>query len=129
MVPEAAIAAAVGLVVGLLLAAVAFLVWRTKAIGAIRQDAIRRSAAIISGKVHEQLVPYLPGFEFDPRDARFLGSPIDLVVFDGLSAGTVTRVVFVEIKTGGAGLTAREEEVREAVRARRVEWRELRVER
>jgi predicted Holliday junction resolvase-like endonuclease len=39
------------------------------------------------------------------------------VVFDGLSEGTVRCVVFLEVKTGGAGLTTRERCVREATEA------------
>jgi predicted Holliday junction resolvase-like endonuclease len=39
----------------------------------------------------------------------------------------VRRIVFVEVKTGGAGLTGRERMVREAVREGNVEWVELRV--
>jgi predicted Holliday junction resolvase-like endonuclease len=77
---------------------------------------------VTTGKVIEQLAPHLPGFPLNPRDARFLGSPVDFVVFDGLEAGDVRRVVFVEIKTGGAALSGRERLVREAVRERRVEW-------
>ncbi|MGE0442893.1 MAG: Holliday junction resolvase-like protein [Gemmatimonadales bacterium] len=117
-----------GFGIGLALAFLAFLAWRATAVRRIRQDAIRRSQAVLAGQVHEQLVPHLPGFEFNPRDARFLGSPVDFVVFDGLAAGEVTRVVFLEIKTGRSRLSRREQQVREAVRSRRVEWRELRLE-
>lgn len=95
---------------------------------AVRQDAVQRSLAVTAGKVYEQLLPYLPDFPFNPKDVRFLGSPVDFVVFDGLSDGQVTRVVFVEVKTGGAELSTRERRVREAVRERRVEWHELRLE-
>src|SRR5213595_36519 len=96
---------------------------------AIRQDAVQRSQAVTSGKVHEQLVPYLPEFGFNPKDARFLGSPVDLLVFDGLDDGELRRVVFIEIKTGGSALTGRERQLRDVVRARQVAWEELRIER
>ena len=36
---------------------------------------------------------------FEPGDWRFLGSPIDFIVFDGLTAGLVTQNVLVEVKT------------------------------
>jgi predicted Holliday junction resolvase-like endonuclease len=93
----------------------------------IREDAVQRSRAITAGKVHEQVVPYLPGFPYNPKDVRFLGSPVDLVVFDGLADGRVERIVFLEVKTGGADLTSRERSVRDAVQAREVEWLEVRV--
>ena len=67
--------------------AVAFLLWKARYTRAVRQDAIQRSLAVTAGKVLEQLVPYLPAFPFNPKDVRFLGSPVDFVVFDGLSDG------------------------------------------
>lgn len=117
----------VGIAIGFLLAWVYFLVWRFKYSSSIRQDAVQRSQAVIAGRVHEQLIPYLPAFPFNPKDVRFLGSPVDLVVFDGLADGRLRRVVFLEVKTGGAGLTSRERSVRDVIQAREVEWAELRI--
>jgi predicted Holliday junction resolvase-like endonuclease len=123
MTPSTAvlIAALAGLVVVL-----AFLLWKARYTRAVRQDAVQRSLAVTAGKVYEQLVPYLPGFPFNPKDVRFLGSPVDFVVFDGLSDGQITRIVFVEVKTGAAELSTRERRVRDAVQGARVEWYELR---
>jgi predicted Holliday junction resolvase-like endonuclease len=93
----------------------------------MRAEAARQSRAVTRGQIYEQLVPYLPGFRFDPKDAQFLGRPVDFVVFDGLSEGDVRRIVFVEVKTGGAKLTTRERLVRDAIRDGRVEWTEIRA--
>jgi predicted Holliday junction resolvase-like endonuclease len=109
------------------LAVLAFLLWKRAYTLKVRREAIRRSLAVTAGKVYEQLVPYLPDFPFNPKDVRFLGSPVDFVVFDGLSEGAVKRIVFIEVKSGGAGLSARERSVRDAVRARLVAWSELRL--
>ena len=116
-----------GLSGGLLVAYVAFVVWTLRHTHGVRADAVLRSQAVTLGKVQEQLVPFFPQFPFNPKDARFLGSPVDFVVFDGLSDGAVERVVFVEVKTGASQLTARERQVRDAVRERRVEWAEMRA--
>jgi predicted Holliday junction resolvase-like endonuclease len=121
------LALALGLIIGLLLGLVYVLIWKARHTGAIRQDAIQRSLAVTVGKVSEQLVPYLPDFHFNPKDVRFLGSPVDLVVFDGLDAGAVRRVIFIEVKTGASGLSTRERQVRDAIQAGNVEWTELRV--
>ena len=121
------LALATGLVIGLLLGLLYLLVWKAKHISAIRQDAVQRSQAVTVGKVSEQLVPLLPGFRFNPKDVRFLGSPVDLVVFDGLNDGTVRQVVFIEVKTGAAGLSSRERQVRDAILEKRVSWDELRL--
>jgi predicted Holliday junction resolvase-like endonuclease len=115
-----------GLIVGAALAFAYVMIWRLRHTRAIRQDAVQRSLAVTTGKVVEQLVPYLPDFRFNPKDARFLGTPVDFVVFDGLDQGALRRVVFVEVKTGTADLTARERLIREVVQAGRVEWEVLR---
>src|SRR5258705_2719732 len=81
----------IGIAIGIVIAWLYFLVWKLRYSAAIREDAVQRSLAVTAGKVHEQLVPYLPEFGFNPKDARFLGSPVDLVVFDGLSAGEGRR--------------------------------------
>lgn len=117
-----------GLAIGALLTTLGALVWKAAYTRSIRRDAIGRSQATIAGLVHEQLLPILPGFPFNPKDARFLGSPVDLIVFDGLDAGQLQRIVFLEVKTGGAGLSARERQLRDVVRAGKVSWQEMRAE-
>ena len=116
----------VNYLLGAVIVVLLFFLWKARYTRAVRQDAIQRSLAVTAGKVYEQLVPYLPNFPFNPKDVRFLGSPVDFVVFDGLSDGQVTRIVFVEIKTGDAQLSGRERRVRDAVQEARVEWHELR---
>ncbi|HUW40960.1 MAG TPA: Holliday junction resolvase-like protein [Rectinemataceae bacterium] len=98
----------------------------TERIGAAREDAVRRSRAVIGGQTAEQLAPYLPGFPFDPGDLRFIGKPIDFVAFRGASRGSVEEVVFVEVKTGGSNLSKVERSLRETIEAGRVSWMEYR---
>lgn len=81
----------------------------------IRAGAIKRSTAVVKGKVAEQLVPFREDFRYNPRDIRFLGSPIDLIVFDGLTEGAVKQIVLIEIKTGRSALSRRERQVAKAV--------------
>ncbi len=90
--------------------------------------ALASSRRVLKGQAAEQLAPLSAEFDYLPSDARFLGSPIDYLVFDGLSEdeGPV-EIVFLEVKTGKARLTAREARVREAVLAGRVRWEELRL--
>ena len=99
--------------------------WKVEAEKEIRKDAIDKSQSVTMGKMTEHMVPYLPGFGFNPSDARFIGSPIDLVVFDGLGNDEVKKIVFVEIKTGSSTLSTRERLVRDAVLAKNVEWVEV----
>jgi predicted Holliday junction resolvase-like endonuclease len=88
-----------------------------------RKDAIGQSRAILGGKFVEQMTPYLPEFKYDPTEARFIGSPIDLIVFPGLSLDNPEEVVFVEVKTGKSKrLTSRERKIRELVESGKVRW-------
>lgn len=102
--------------------------WKIAYTKNIRQDAIQKSQSVIAGKVTEHFVPYLPEFTYNPKDARFLGSPIDFVIFDGLDEGQVKGIVFAEIKTGSSTMTTRERQVRDVVQAGKIEWIEIRPE-
>ena len=98
--------------------------WKQKYEQEIRLDAIRRSSAVTRGKVTEHIVPYLPGFDLDPKDIRFLGTPIDLIAFKGLNDSLEDiEIVFIEVKTGGSVLSAREKAVKKAVEQKKVSWR------
>jgi predicted Holliday junction resolvase-like endonuclease len=118
------------LVVGIGLGAgVALLVMAVMAPRYLRQarsNAIQQSRAVTRGQMYEQFVPHLPDFDFNPKDARFLGQPVDFVVFDGLDEGDLRRIVFVEVKTGESKLTTRERSIRDAIREGRIAWREVR---
>lgn len=93
----------------------------------LRADAIKKSTAVVKGKVAEQLVPFGTEFGYNPRNARFLGSPIDLLVFAGLTEGELDKVVFIEVKTGKSRLSRRERQLRDVIDAGEVYWEELRV--
>jgi predicted Holliday junction resolvase-like endonuclease len=98
-------------------------------LAAARKDATKRSRSVLSGKAAEQLVPLVPAFSerFDAAEARFLGAPVDYVVFDGIGAGEVREVVLVEVKTGRSKLSRNELEVRRAVDEGRISFEVLRL--
>jgi predicted Holliday junction resolvase-like endonuclease len=103
--------------------------WKSEEELRIRADALNRSDQTHFGKITEHLVPWLADSDFDPRDMRFIGSPVDFLVFEGLSAGKEVTVTFVEVKTGrNPRLSVREERVREALLAKRVDYRLLKIE-
>jgi len=100
--------------------------WLNEAETDIRRDAVERSRTALGGRLSEQLAPFLPGFRYDPTEARFIGSPVDLLVFPGLSENEPKEIVFVEVKTGQSKLTQRERRVRELVEQKKVRWEEYR---
>lgn len=97
--------------------------WKSEEEKGIREDAINKSRAVIMGKVTEHIMPYFDDFKYNPKDARFIGTPVDFIVFDGMSEGEVRQIAFVEVKTGRTGqLSKTEKQVRDAVVNREVLW-------
>ena len=82
---------------------------------AATSDHLRRSRQTLGGRFEEQLAPYFDEFNYDPTEARFLGSPIDFVVFPGIATGEPRGIVFVEVKTGKAQLDSGQRKLREIV--------------
>ena len=100
----------------------------------IRRDAADRSRYVLKGKIAEHLVPmYRDVFNFDPADARFIGAPIDYLIFDGFTAvkdgGSDEDIIVVlaDIKTGNAQLNRTERKIKEAVERGRVRWETIRL--
>jgi predicted Holliday junction resolvase-like endonuclease len=91
-----------------------------------RKQAILQSRAVLGGKFTEQMAPYLPEFKYDPTEARFIGTPVDLVVFPGLAEGEPKEIVLIEVKSGRSSrLTPREKRIKELVEANMVRWEEI----
>jgi predicted Holliday junction resolvase-like endonuclease len=91
-----------------------------------RRDAVTRSRAVLGGRFTEQMVPYFPDFAYDPTEVRFIGTPVDLVVFPGLAAGEPREIVILEITSGrNAQLTPTERKLRQLVEDGMVRWEEI----
>lgn len=94
----------------------------------VRKDALKRSRATIKGQVAEQIVPFLEEFEYSPSDARFLGSPIDYIIFDGYTNNKEIEIVLSDVKTGNnAKLTGEQKKIKQAVEEGKVKWKTIRV--
>ena len=89
----------------------------------MRFDAIKRSKRTLLGKLWEQVSPYLPKFPFRPSDMKFLGSPIDFVIFDGASENDIKQVIFLEVKTGDSKLSPQERKLKHAIEDGKVSWK------
>lgn len=122
-------AAAVGIIIGKF-----WMAWRAKSYikqwkaeveKDIRSDAINRSRVTLGGKMAEQLAPYFPDFPYDPTEARFIGSPVDFIVFSGTANGEPNEVVFVEVKTGDSTLSAKQKKLKQVIQDRKVRWEQI----
>ncbi|HOT92488.1 MAG TPA: Holliday junction resolvase-like protein [Anaerolineae bacterium] len=99
-----------------------------------RRQSSEQSRAVLKGKLAEQMAPLLPGFTYWPADARFLGDPVDYIVFNGYSkvkdgdeAGEDVEVVILDIKQGKSMLTNGQRQIAKAVEAGRVRFEVVRV--
>lgn len=92
-----------------------------------RRDAILKSRAVLSGQFSEQLAPFLPGFDFKPTECRFIGKPIDFLVFKGMDEKDINEIVFVEVKSGDSKLSSIEKKVKDAIKKKKVSWEEYRI--
>jgi predicted Holliday junction resolvase-like endonuclease len=92
-----------------------------------RKDAILRSRSVLGGHFSEQLAPYLPDFEYLPTECRFIGKPIDFIVFKGMDDKKIDELIFVEVKSGNAKLTSQEKNLKEAIEKKKVKWVEYRI--
>jgi predicted Holliday junction resolvase-like endonuclease len=90
-----------------------------------RKEAVTQSRAVLGGKFTEQMVPYFPGFHYDPTEVRFIGSPIDMIVFPGLAKGDPEEIVILEVKTGNAQLTPQQKKIRQLIEDGMVRWDEI----
>jgi predicted Holliday junction resolvase-like endonuclease len=85
--------------------------------------------SILGGLFSEQVAPFLSGFPEDLKasEARFVGKPVDFLIFKGMDEGDINEVVFVEVKTGNSQLTPNERKLRDVINAKKVRWVEYRV--
>jgi len=104
--------------------------WKLECTRDIRKDSVNRSRSTLKGRISEQMAPLLPEFPFSPADARFIGNPIDFVVFDGYTQAKDEKsdaisVVLVEVKKGKGRLSREETLIKKAVEEGRVSWRTI----
>ena len=92
-----------------------------------RKDAILKSRAVLGGHFSEQLAPFLPNFKYLPTECRFMGKPIDLIVFKGMDNKEIEEIVFVEVKSGKSKITSVEKSLKKAIENKKVKWEEYRV--
>ena len=90
-----------------------------------KKAAVRRSRSVLGGMFAEQLAPYLPNFPFSPTEAKFIGAPIDFLVFKGMDAQHIEEVIFVEVKSGSARLNHNEHSLKDAIDNKRVRWHRI----
>lgn len=101
--------------------------WATTHTQAIRDEAIKKSKAVILGQVSEHLAPFIAKWPYNAKDVRFIGNPIDFVIFDGLTEGKLRKIVLMEVKTNQSQLNTGQRSIRDIVNEGKVSWEEIRL--
>jgi predicted Holliday junction resolvase-like endonuclease len=81
--------------------------------------------AVNIGKNLEKILPTMADFKWVVPDSRFLGDPIDLITFNGLSHNHVNSLSFIEVKSGNATLKGRQKSIRDAILDHKVSYRRV----
>ncbi len=92
-----------------------------------RKEAIAKSRAVLGGQFSEQIAPFLPDFPYSPTECRFVGKPVDFIVFKGADNKQIDEVVFVEVKSGNSKLSPQEKNLKSTIEQGRVRFEEYRV--
>jgi len=97
--------------------------WKGGKLEEIVKVRLKQSRAVLGGLVSEQIAPLLADFPFDPGYCRFIGKPVDFIIFKGMNEQNISEVVFLEVKSGASKtLSPQERRLREAIQAGRVRW-------
>lgn len=105
-----------------------------QALSQAQKRSVNTSRAVLKGKMAEQFAPILPEFQYLPSDAKFLGDPVDYVVFDGYTdlrdgqgSADDVEIVLIDIKSGGARLTKGQQAIAQAIQQGRIRFETIRI--
>lgn len=105
-----------------------------KAIKEARERSTNAQRHVLKGQISEKFVPFMSGFEYSPADCRFMGEPVDYVVFhrlhecaDGQADMSEVSVVFLEVKSGSSRLNKRQQILKDAIAQGRVRFESIRI--
>jgi len=107
--------------------------WKIEVERKLREDALEKSRAVLKGKLAEQLAPMFAIFGYNPSDARFIGDPVDYIIFDGYTAvrerieDKPVNINLADVKTGNATLTYEQRRIKEGVEQGMVEFKVIRM--
>lgn len=81
----------------------------------------KSSQSVKYGKLTEQWIPFSEQFPYTAENFRFIGNPIDGIVFDA------DEVVFVEFKTATSQLNSTQKQIKDLIEKGKVNWFEFKI--
>ena len=93
-----------------------------------RKEANESQRSTIKGQISEILAPWLMDTVNSVKELNFLGNPIDFIGFKGIDTDEDVEIKFIEVKTGKSSLSSKQRRIRDAIKAKKVDWVEVRME-
>jgi len=82
---------------------------------------VQKSKEVRVGAAGQYWAPYFTDFDYNTADARFIGGPIDFVIFDGYTEwldgkkDSQLKIVLAEVKSAKSGLTDGQRMIKKAI--------------
>lgn len=105
-------------------------IWRTLRHFEIRRnklDAIKRSKASILWELYEKVLPFMPDFDYSPKDMVFVWKWFDYLILDWLNEWDLREIIFLEVKSWSSQLNQNEKKIRQAVGSKKVRYLEYKI--
>ena len=91
----------------------------------VTEKALITTKAVNIGRNLEKILPTLKDFTWELPDCRFIGDPIDLITFNGLSINKINSISFIEVKSGMARLNAHQKMIKDAIEDKKISYKEF----
>ena len=91
----------------------------------VTEKALITTTSVNIGKNLEKILPTLKDFSWELPDCRFIGDPIDLITFNGLSINKIDSISFIEVKSGMARLNAHQKMIKDAIEDKKISYKEF----
>jgi predicted Holliday junction resolvase-like endonuclease len=102
--------------------------WKKQQIEQTQQQGLEPSQSPSDSRLLNHLLPLLPGLQYHPNEMRFIGDPIDYVIFDGYTDAqennqSIREIIFVDVKRGDREKSSLiQDQIKAAIAAGKVRW-------
>lgn len=102
--------------------------WQAENEFGIRRHAIAINSGRITNEISDETSIFNENFSFNPRDIKFIGKFIDLVVFDGAAEENEVSIYFLEVnRKNENNLSEYKNKVRTAINNKSFNWEEINI--
>lgn len=81
----------------------------------------KKSSEVRTGQIAEQMAPFLNEYPYSPSESKFLGQPVDFIVF------SEDCIHFVEVKSGNSQLNKKQRQIRDQIEEGKVSFEICRI--